>query len=67
VAEQADEKPVSFGTGTIKIAPELAWKLRMIAEYEGISIAKLIDPILRKRVEERFAKLGPSISKLASK
>lgn len=51
-SEEAGEP--NYGTGSIKIDPKLAWKARMIAEFKGTSISKLIDPLIRQFIESEY-------------
>jgi len=55
VSEGGGEK--NYGTGVVKITPELAFKLKLVAEFRGVSIADLTDPHLRPIVESMFTKM----------
>lgn len=53
VSEGGGEK--NYGTGVVKITPELAFKLKLVAEFRGVSIAELIESHLRPVVEAMYA------------
>lgn len=52
-------------SGTIKIDPLIAHKLRVVAEWKGISIATLIRDLLYPFAEEQFRRAGKEISAAA--
>lgn len=51
--DESGEKP-NYGSGSVKIAPDLAFKARMVAEFRGVSIADLLDKHLRPFVESNY-------------
>lgn len=53
VSEGGGEK--NYGTGVVKLTPELAFKLKMVAEFRGVSIADLTDASFRPIVEAMYA------------
>lgn len=57
--------PVAAKSGAVKICPDLAWKARMIAQFDGVTISELLDPLIRSTLESRFAKVGDSMTKIA--
>jgi hypothetical protein len=62
VSEGGDEK--NYGTGVVKITPELAFKLKLVAEFRGVSIADLLEPHLRPLVESMYSVMLKDAEKL---
>lgn len=48
-------KQTNYGTGVVKLTPELAFKLKMVAEFRGVSIADLTDASFRPLVEAMYS------------
>ncbi len=62
VSEGGGEK--NYGTGVVKITPELAFKLKLVAEFRGVSIAELTEPHLRPIVESMFKMMKDDMAAL---
>ena len=54
----------NYGTGVVKIDPELAFKLKLIADFRGKSIADLIGPHIRPIVESMYRAMLTDASRL---
>jgi hypothetical protein len=53
-----------YGTGVVKITPDLAFKLKMIADFRGSSIADITDAVLRAFVEAQYGVMLDDAAKL---
>lgn len=54
-------------TGSIRIKPELAYKLRIVCEAEQKSAADFLDPLIRGPIEMHFKRVAQHLSGLAEK
>lgn len=44
-------------TGLIRVHADLQWKAAEIAEWDGVSVAELVDPVLRPLIEAGYARV----------
>lgn len=51
--------------GSIRIKPDLAYKLRIICEAESTSAAEFLDPLIRLPIEMAFRRISRQLSDLA--
>lgn len=67
VGSRKGEKPgaESASSGSIRIKPDLTYKLRIIVEAEKTSVAEFLDPILRGPIEMHFRRVTDELKKLA--
>lgn len=56
---------VARPTTLVRVRADLAAMLGLVARYEGVSVAHLVDPLLRGPVLERFAALPDHVRALA--
>lgn len=63
--KKTDTDPVS--TGSIRIKPDLAYKLRIIVEAEKTSAAEFLDPQIRQYIETQFEVVTRRLTELAQK
>lgn len=57
--------PAPMSTGSIRIKPDLAYKLRIIVEADKTSAADFLDPIIRGVIEMHFRRVSLRLSQLA--
>lgn len=65
MAKKKPETAHTTSTGSIRIAPDLAYKLRIIVEADKMSVAEFLDPIIRSSIEANFKRVSEHLAKLA--
>lgn len=55
--------PVS--AGSIRIRPDIAYKLRIVCEADKTTAAKFLDPLIRGAIELAFKRVSKKLSDLA--
>lgn len=66
MADDRQSATVGSGSGSIKIAPDLAWKLRIITNHNGSSMASFLDPVIRAPIEKEFRRVADSLKAMAA-
>lgn len=63
----ADDAPEgkSASTGSVRIKPDLAYKLRIICEADMTTAAVFLDPLIRGAIETAFKRVTKHLSSLA--